>query len=414
MEKKLGVYIHIPFCRSRCLYCDFYSTAGRDGDMARYLSALLRHIREYSPQLDGYVIDSVYFGGGTPSRFGAARLIAVLDELKRRGHVSLDAEITLEANPESVERGDFTRLRRAGFNRVSLGVQSADDKALHGLGRVHSFKDAEDAVAAVRAAGFNGVSLDMMYGLPGQNAEDWSDSLMRAIALGPDHISCYGLKIEEGTPFYIFRDSPFIPDDDRQADMYLYAVDALSRFGYKQYEVSNFARRGAVCRHNIKYWTGGEYIGFGASAHSYVGSVRYALFSDIDRYMEGVESGGGVVETREEIAGFDLAAEYLMLRLRTTEGISEEEYYSIYRCGMKRVLELLASYSERGWATERDGRWRFTPEGFLLSNTLIGEILDAHTRERTETVRPWQTAPTQDDGQATLFGRERAVTGRTY
>ncbi|MDR0446017.1 MAG: radical SAM family heme chaperone HemW [Oscillospiraceae bacterium] len=413
MDKKLGIYIHIPFCRSRCLYCDFYSTTGRDNDMARYEAALRRHIREYSPQLDGYVIDTVYFGGGTPSRFGAERLIAVLDELKRRGHVSTDAEITLEANPESTMRGELARLRRAGFNRLSLGVQSADDKALRGLGRVHSFRDAETAVEAARSAGFRNIGVDMMYGLPGQTGAEWSDSLLRAMALGPDHISCYGLKIEEGTPFYIFRDSPFIPDDDKQADMYLYAVDALSRFGYKQYEVSNFARRGSVSQHNMKYWMGGEYIGFGASAHSYIGSVRYAMFSDLDRYMDGVESGGRVVETREEIVGFELASEYLMLRLRTSEGVSEEEYYSIYKCGMNRVLELLVSYSERGWAVERDGRWRFTPEGFLLSNTLIGEILDAQTRERAEAVRPWQTAP-QDDGQTTLFGHSRVITGKVY
>ncbi|MDR0839316.1 MAG: radical SAM family heme chaperone HemW [Oscillospiraceae bacterium] len=414
MEKSLGIYIHIPFCRSRCLYCDFYSTTGRESDMARYESALRRHIREYSPQLDGYVIDTVYFGGGTPSCFGAKRLIAVLDELKRRGHVSIDAEVTLEANPESVNKNDFARLARAGFNRVSLGVQAGSDKALRDLGRVHSFHDAETAVATARAAGFRNVGVDMMYGLPGQSGDDWSNSLMAAVALAPDHLSCYGLKIEEGTPFYIFRDSPFLPDDDKQADMYLYAVDALSRFGYRQYEVSNFARRGRESRHNLKYWTGGDYIGFGASAHSYIGSVRYASFSDIDKYMEGVESGGGVVETSEEISGFDLASEYLMLRLRTALGVSEEEYYSIYKCGMTRVLELLQSYSERGWATFRDGRWRLTPEGFLLSNTLIGEVLDAQTRERTETISPWQASPTSDDTQTTLFGRERRISGSVF
>ncbi|MDR0906059.1 MAG: radical SAM family heme chaperone HemW [Oscillospiraceae bacterium] len=414
MEKSLGIYIHIPFCRSRCLYCDFYSTTGRENDMTRYEAALRRHIREYAPQLDGYVIDTVYFGGGTPSCFGASRLISVFDELKRSGHVSIDAEVTVEANPESVDKAEFIRLHRAGFNRVSLGVQASSDKALRELGRVHSFNDASNAVEIARSAGFLNISVDMMYGLPNQSNEDWSNALMAAVGLKPDHISCYGLKIEEGTPFYIFRDSPFLPDDDKQADMYLYAVDVLSRFGYKQYEVSNFARRGRESRHNSKYWTGGEYIGFGASAHSYIGSVRYAAFSDIDRYMDGVEGGGGVVETSEEIEGFELAAEYLMLRLRTVDGVSEEEYYGIYKCGMKRVLELLESYEERGWAVYREGRWRFTPEGFLLSNTLIGEILDAQTRERRETLRPWQTAPVEDSDQTELFTTERRITGIVY
>ena len=380
--------------------------------MSRYESALRRHIREYSQQLDGYIIDTVYFGGGTPSIFGAARLISVLGELKRRGHVSREAEITIEANPDSVDKGEFMRLRKAGFNRVSLGVQSAFDEDLRELGRVHSFADAERAAADVRAAGFTNLSIDMMYGLPNQLVEDWSDSLIKALSLKPEHISCYGLKIEEGTPFYIFMDSPFIPDDDTQADMYLYTVDALSRFGYKQYEISNFAKRGMHSRHNLKYWTGGEYIGLGASAHSFIGAERYAIVPDLDKYMDGIEAGENVIETAEIVSGFDLAAEYLMLRLRTKHGISEEEYHAIYKGGIRYVLELLDTYRERGWAVFREGRWSLTPEGLLLSNTLIGEILDAQQRERTETVRPWSRVP--EDFQTTLFARERNIIGHVF
>ena len=380
--------------------------------MSRYEAVLRRHIREYAPQLDGYIIDTVYFGGGTPSIFGASRLISVLGELKRRGHVSRDAEITLEANPDSVDRNEFTRLRKAGFNRVSLGVQSAFDEDLRELGRVHSFADTEAAFESIRAAGFENISIDMMYGLPNQLVEDWSDSLIKALSLKPDHISCYGLKIEEGTPFYIFRDSPFLPDDDTQADMYLYAVDALSRFGYRQYEISNFTKRGMHSRHNLRYWTGGEYIGLGASAHSFIGSERYAIVSDIDKYMDGIDAGENVIETSETVSGFDLAAEYLMLRLRTSYGISETEYHEIYKGGMRYALELLDTYKDRGWANCREGRWSFTPEGFLLSNTLIGEILDAQQRERTETVRPWQKVP--EDFQTTLFSGERNIIGHVF
>ena len=380
--------------------------------MSRYEAALRRHIREYAPQLDGYIIDTVYFGGGTPSIFGAARLIAVLNELKRRGHVLRDAEITVEANPDSVDKGEFTRLKNAGFNRVSLGVQSASDGDLRELGRVHSFADAEKAMADIRAAGFGNVSIDIMYGLPNQQVSQWSDSLVKALSLKPEHISCYGLKIEEGTPFYILRDSPFLPDDDTQADMYLYAVDALSRFGYRQYEISNFAKRGMHSRHNLRYWTGGEYIGLGASAHSFIGSERYAIVSDLDKYMEGIEADENVIETSETVSGFDLAAEYLMLRLRTKHGISAEEYHDIYKGGIRYVLELLSTYKDNGWAVYKDGRWSLTPEGFLLSNTLIGEILDAQQRERTETVRPWSHVP--EDFQTTLFGRERNIIGHVF
>ncbi|MDR2502486.1 MAG: radical SAM family heme chaperone HemW [Oscillospiraceae bacterium] len=399
----LGVYVHIPFCKTRCAYCDFYSTSGRENNMWQYVDALRTHIGEYAEQLDNYLIDTVYFGGGTPSLFGAARLIAVLDELKRRGHVSLDAEITLEANPESVSLNDLRRLRRAGFNRISIGIQSAKESYLSSLGRAHSFKTAERAVKSARAAGFRNVSVDIMYGLPNQSREDFADDLLRIAALNPDHISCYGLKLEEGTAFYVFKDSPFLPDDDVQADMYLYAADALGRFGYYQYEVSNFARRGFESRHNLKYWLGQEYLGFGPSASSYIGCARHTLVSDLDKYINGIKNGGGLIETTEEISDYELLREYIMLRLRTIYGISEEEYRGIYNVGMERIAELLAMYEEQGWALYRDGRWRFTAEGFLLSNTLIGELLDAQRRERIVRVAPWQTEPDFAALQTTLF-----------
>ncbi|MDR0916916.1 MAG: radical SAM family heme chaperone HemW [Oscillospiraceae bacterium] len=407
-RKPLGIYIHIPFCHARCAYCDFYSSTACSAErMNRYAAALRRHITEYSAQLDGYIVDTVYFGGGTPTVFGAERLISVLDRLKRRGHVSLDAEITLEANPESVDVNDLRRLRRAGFNRISIGIQSSKQNHLTTLGRLHNFETAERAVEYAREAGFTNVSVDVMYGLPNQTREDFADDLLRIAALQPDHISCYGLKIEEGTPFYIYNGSPFLPTDDDAADMYLYAVDTLERYGYTQYEISNFARQGRQSLHNLKYWLGDEYLGIGASAHSYIGGTRYAVISDAEQYMQMIETGGGVVESRETIADYELLSEYLMLRLRTTRGVSEDEYKAIYNCGMARVLELLASYEERGWVEHTDERWRFTPEGFLLSNTLIGELLDAQQRERTELVRPQYRTVETDTGQASLFENER-------
>lgn len=275
MEKNLGVYIHIPFCAGKCAYCDFYSLAGRDKLMPDYQSAVIHHIREYSPQLKGYLTDTVYFGGGTPSYYGAARLIAIFDALKKYGRVLVDSEVTAEMNPDSMEKQGLIKMRRAGFNRLSIGVQSTNDKTLDTLGRRHTFAQAEASIDMAREAGFNNISIDLMYGLPSQAKDDWAETLGRAVSLKPDHISCYGLKIEKNTPMYIFRDSPFIPDEDVQADMYLYAVGELSRFGYRQYEISNFAYRGMECRHNIKYWRGGEYLGIGAAAHSYIGSRRY-------------------------------------------------------------------------------------------------------------------------------------------
>jgi oxygen-independent coproporphyrinogen-3 oxidase len=376
--------------------------------MSGYDAALRRHIREYAAQLDGYVIDSVYFGGGTPSHYGAVRLISALGALKKYGHIMLDAEITVEVNPDTASRAELMLLRRAGFNRISLGVQSTSEKHLKNLGRRHTFAQAEEAVKNARAAGFHNLSIDLMYGLPSQTRDEWADTLNRAAALKAEHISCYGLKLEEGTPLYIYKDSPFLPDDDTQADMYLYMVETLSRFGYRQYEISNFARRGFESHHNLKYWMGDEYLGFGPSAHSYIGGVRYSIISDTEKYIANIAAGDSVVDTTEEIADFERAGEYLMLRLRTVTGISETEYYSIYHGKMDYILELLRGYEEHGWAQFKDGRWRFTPQGFLLSNTLIVDLLDAQTRQRTETVRPWQTA-TGEDVQTTLFETDRRL-----
>jgi oxygen-independent coproporphyrinogen-3 oxidase len=374
--------------------------------MPDYDTALRRHIREYAPQLDGYVIDSVYFGGGTPSYYGAARLISALETLKKHGHVRLDAEISFEANPDSVNKPDLVKLRRAGFNRISIGAQSMSDDRLHDIGRRHTTEQTLQAVSVARAAGFDNLSLDLMYGLPSQSRADWEDTVTRAAALKPEHLSCYGLKLEEGTPLYIFKDSPFLPDGDEQADMYLYMVETLSRFGYKQYEISNFARRGYESRHNLKYWLGDEYLGFGAAAHSFIGGTRYSVISDLTEYTRRMGTGESVIATVEEISEYEALGEYLMLRLRTTRGISEEEYTGIYHSSMELVLNLLRDYEKQGWAQLREGRWRFTPTGFLLSNTLIGNLLEAQTRQHTLSVRPWQTPPDIDQ-QTSLFSDNR-------
>jgi len=414
MEKKVGIYIHVPFCKSKCAYCNFYSLsskAGGDKLIPAYQSAVIKHIEEYSAQLDGYLIDTVYFGGGTPSHYGASRMIGILSALKKSGHVLLDSEITAEINPASITREELIRLRRAGFNRISLGIQCVDDPTLKSLGRTHTFADAEETFRDARQAGFKNISVDIIYGLPSQDKEAWAQTVARVAGLKAEHISCYSLKIEEGTELFMFKDSPFLPDDDVQADMYLYAVDILARFGYKQYEISNFARRGFESKHNIKYWLGEDYIGFGPGAHSYVGQCRYSFTEDVEEYIEQVKLGRNIVEHEEEMSDFENAGEYLMLRLRTTHGISEEEYYNIYRLKMDFVLELLHNYEQSGWASFQDGRWRFTPKGFMLSNSLIGEILEAQTRQRTQISKPWQTESAGEETQMTLFDKRPVAAG---
>ena len=226
--------------------------------MGKYQHALLSHIEEASSTMSPYYIDTVYFGGGTPSYYGADRLISIFNALKKYGRVLMDGEVTLEANPDSITYQDLAKLRRAGFNRLSLGAQCANDGLLKSIGRLHDFAQVEEAVKNARRAGFENVNIDLIYGLPSQTREDWADTIAKASALKPDHFSCYGLKIEEGTALWPYRDSPFIPDGDMQADMYLYMVETLERYGYRQYEISNFAKRDKQSKHNLKYWLGEE------------------------------------------------------------------------------------------------------------------------------------------------------------
>ncbi|MCL2820047.1 MAG: radical SAM family heme chaperone HemW [Oscillospiraceae bacterium] len=414
MEKKVGIYVHIPFCKNKCAYCNFYSIPEAKGGyklIDSYYKAVIKHIGEYAAQLDGYLIDTVYFGGGTPSYIGASRLIGILDALKNNGHILLESEITAEVNPGSISKDDLARLRKAGFNRLSIGVQSSDDTTLDTIGRIHTFEDAEETFNDARQAGFDNLSVDIIFGLPSQDRETWAQTVQQVAGLKAEHISCYSLKIEEGTELFMFKDSPFLPSDDVQADMYLYAVEMLDRFGYKQYEISNFARRGFESKHNMKYWLGEEYIGFGPGAHSYVGQCRYSFTEDVSEYAEQVEMGKKILEHDEQMSDFENAGEYLMLRLRTTHGISEEEYYSIYRLKMDFVLELLHKYEENGWAMYKDGRWRFTPMGFLLSNVLIGEMLEAQTKQRTQISKPWQTESAGEETQLTLFDKRPVAAG---
>ena len=287
MEPRLGIYIHIPFCASKCGYCDFYSCAGAADRMADYQHALLEHIEESAGRIAPAYIDTVYFGGGTPSFYGAARLIELLDAVKATGRLLKRAEVTVEVNPDSVRLHDLRALHKAGFNRLSIGMQSANNDILKMIGRRHSFHQVEMAVKNARIAGFDNVSLDLIYGLPSQTRSDWADTLAKAIALRPEHISGYGLKLEEGTPMYALKDSPLIPSDDEQADMYLCMVDELRRYGYEQYEISNFSIPGYESRHNLKYWQLDDYMGFGPGAHSCIGRTRYSYVRDLDRLHRG-------------------------------------------------------------------------------------------------------------------------------
>ena len=389
MADKLGIYIHIPFCRSKCDYCDFYSLAGQEGRMDDYQKALITHMKETAPQTRGWQIDTVYFGGGTPSYYGEKRLRELLRLIAKRFDLAKDAEITVECNPDSVDLKMLQSLRRAGANRLSLGVQSACDRELECLHRPHTFAQAVAAVSAARAAKFQNISLDLIYGLPGQTMEGWQDTVEQVLALKPEHLSCYGLKVESGTPLdYRVSRGERLPDDDQQADMYLWTVDRLAQEGYRQYEISNFARSGFQSRHNLKYWMGHPYIGFGPGAHSDFGGRRYSFLRDLEGYISGVLEGGAVIDSSDLIPSRERGSEYLMLRLRTTRGIEEWEYRREFFLNFDPIEQKLEDYERHGWAERHDRRWNLTPKGFLVSNQLIGDLLTIQEEATLEKTLP--------------------------
>lgn len=390
MDKNLGIYVHIPFCASKCAYCDFYSLAGNDKLMPRYQQALIQQIKGSANILSSYYIDTLYFGGGTPSYYGARRIIALFNALKKYARVLVDSEVTMEVNPDSISLHDLKILRRAGINRLSIGAQTADNGLAESLGRQHTFSQVEKAVENARKAGFDNISIDLIYGLPSQSKVDWAETLHKTAALKPDHISCYGLRIEEGTELYIYRESPHIPSDDDQADMYLYTVDALKDLGYRQYEISNFSVPGKESKHNLKYWNREEYMGFGPTAHSYMGDIRYSYVKGTIEYICTLEKGDSMISSSDDIPKSEQAIEYLMLGLRTTNGITGQEYYRIYQSNFEPIEDLLYDYARKGWAMLKGDRWSFTSTGFLLSNQLIGEILDAHTEQKISVGMPWK------------------------
>jgi oxygen-independent coproporphyrinogen-3 oxidase len=342
--------------------------------------------------MDDYYVDTIYFGGGTPSYYGFKRINEIFETLKKNYKVLREAEVTIEANPESVKIDEFARLKRAGFTRVSLGVQSLNNKTLTRIGRVHNADMALDVIDVIRAAGFDNLNLDLIYGLPGQTREEWAETLTEALRASPDHISAYGLKIEPKTPLWRLRNSPDIPDDDAQADMYLYAVDTLSNSGFHQYEISNHSKPGRESNHNLKYWTLKEYCGFGASASSMIGGTRFTYLKDVEKYIKAVEAGESLLvpDETETLTPYETAAEYIMVGMRTTNGVSRDEYESIYRGGFAPLEQMLEGYIRLGFAVKREKRYGFTAKGFLISNRLIGELLDAQAERKFQIGTPWR------------------------
>lgn len=371
--RNLGLYIHIPFCRTKCLYCDFCSFVSRDEQQREaYVGALLREIEARGTK--DYSVDTVYFGGGTPSLLSAEQIGRILGGIKESFNVSPDAEVTLECNPMTVSDGDeyFKELRALGVNRLSLGVQSAVDGELKLIGRRHSFEDAKATFFAARGAGFENISVDLMLGIPSQTLDSLRASANQVINLAAEHISIYSLQLEEGTPLYRMRERYSLADDDAAADMYELVVKMMKDAGYRHYEISNFARGGRESKHNCKYWQLDEYLGLGLAAHSDFGGKRLENTRDMERYL-----GGEWLQAESGISNSEREFEFLMLGLRTADGISKSVFLA--RFGVEfdeKYGEKVEKFKKMGYFCEKGDALALTERGFEVSNAILTEILD--------------------------------------
>jgi oxygen-independent coproporphyrinogen-3 oxidase len=377
--KTLGIYIHIPFCRSKCLYCDFCSFPRQDEDrMVEYAAALCRDLQKHAPQCRDYVVDTVFLGGGTPTTLPAYLLKQLMGEIYKHYNVAPDAEITAECNPVTGERELFARMHAAGINRLSIGLQSAHEKELKALGRLHNFDTFATCFADARAAGFDNISVDVMSGIPHQTPESRKETLQKVLALAPEHISSYDLIIEEGTPFARRVDTLPLPDEDATRQMYLEGIDFLAQNGYTQYEISNFARPGYESRHNLKYWNCDEYLGFGVAAHSDFGGVRFGNSRDIEEYLADRD----ITEERTIPDKTERMNEYVMLRFRLCEGVDVSTFENRFGTSFEETYgKKLAPFVKAGLVQCENGRYYLAQEGMLVSNTILSEILDFETQK---------------------------------
>ena len=374
-----GLYVHVPFCRRRCRYCSFDAEAGREAEIGRYMAAAVREAKRRLAGLPWAPLASVFFGGGTPSLLAPDHVAAVLNAVRLKPGLREDAEVTLEANPSSVDAHGLAAYRRAGVNRLSIGMQSFDDEDLRWLGRLHTAAEGRQAFALARSAGFQRINLDLMYGLPESSRAAWDRTLETAIALEAEHVSMYALTVEPGTPLAwdIERGMVHSAEEEAVAAAYEHGVRRLADAGYARYEVSNFARPGCRCRHNWACWLGGEYLGVGASAHSFIGGSRSWNGSDVDGYVAAMESGRSFQAGGEIIEGSTALRERVWLQLRTRVGIALAPG-EIDRLRRSHRLKALV---DAGFLRPPGARLKLGGRGWLVADALAVEITELLERE---------------------------------
>ncbi len=377
MNRPAGIYIHIPFCVRKCSYCDFLSWQAGEDEREEYVRNLVREIglsNRWFPEITQ--VDSVFIGGGTPSILSASQIHCICEALYRRFTIQEGCEFTIECNPGTADRHTFDACLGMGINRISFGVQSTEETELRLLGRIHTYEEAERSFQEAREAGFQNINIDLMSGIPGQNMVSYERTLDRILHLEPEHISAYSLIIEEGTPFYDrYRDEPPV-DEETDRQMYMITKERFSECGYHRYEISNYARSGSACRHNLKYWSGGEYVGFGIGASSRVGNIRYRNADDPAEYIRRVQQEKRTADPEELLDREAQMSEFFFLGLRRTQGVDLTEFERLYGASAFDIYgRQIRKLMESGLLRQQGAWLHLTDYGLDVSNMVFCEFV---------------------------------------
>ena len=376
-NKNLGIYIHIPFCAQKCAYCDFYSITDTQA-MREYTLALTSQIRAKKSLGKNRTVDSIYIGGGTPSLLPITHIEKILETVYDVFNVSDKAEISMEANPGTLDGGKLAAYRAMGINRLSIGLQSAHNDELSMLSRIHTREEFENSFMLARMEGFDNINVDIIYALPGQSKETLASTLDFVISMAPEHISFYGLKIEKNTPFgKDLEIQKIIPDEDAQYEMYMDSCKTLDEHGYIQYEISNFSKKEHACRHNIKYWTCEDYIGFGPAAYSFYGNSIYSYVKDVERYISCFDDEQAILESTETLTPSQVATQYVMLCFRLRAGINTAEYARRFGEDFDaKYSAKIERFLKEKYIIQTTSGYRLSRRGMMISNYILSEILD--------------------------------------
>lgn len=378
-KNQIGLYIHIPFCRSKCYYCDFNSFPNKEDYIDPYFRALKKEVIHYSKKLKGYSIKTIFIGGGTPSFVAPQYIYEIVELCSDSFNITKDAEISLEANPGTLNTKKLGVYKTAGINRLSIGLQAWQDYLLKQIGRIHSAHEFVENLGQARKLGFNNINVDLIFGLPGQTIEDWQYTLEQVIRLNIPHVSAYSLKIEEGTVFgKMVSSEKLIPlEDEIDREMYHLAIKKLKRNGLKHYEISNFAAPGFECRHNLIYWNAESYLGLGAGAHSYIQNKRFNNVCDIEEYIISINNYNSPVESEQLIDEKDAMAEFMILGLRLVQGIDSIEFKSRFGKDIFDVYkEQINKLLNKGFLVIYKNRIKLSPIGLDLANRVFVEFID--------------------------------------